>query len=66
MKSQIIRNQEFRAAAREAGLCLWEVAERFRGGMSSNEFSVLMRKELDKQTKAELLAIVKEIAAERA
>jgi DNA-directed RNA polymerase specialized sigma subunit len=54
------RNQEIREAVRHAGLFLWEIAEAY--GISDSNFSRLLRKELDADTKARIYSIIAELS----
>lgn len=57
-------NNEIRIAARDAGIRLWQVAERI--GMNDGNFSRKLRRELPDQEKKEILEIIKTLAAEKA
>ena len=57
-------NKEIRSAARDAGVRLWQVAERI--GMNDGNFSRKLRRELPDQEKKEILEIIKTLAAEKA
>lgn len=57
-------NKEIRMAARDAGVRLWQVAERI--GMNDGNFSRKLRRELPDQEKKEILEIIKTLAAEKA
>lgn len=59
-----IANKEIRDAARDAGVRLWQVAERI--GMNDGNFSRKLRRELPDQEKKEILEIIKTLAAEKA
>ena len=56
-------NKEIRIAARDAGIRLWQVAERI--GMNDGNFSRKLRRELPDQEKKEILEIIKTLAAEK-
>lgn len=56
-------NAEIRTAAKDKGVRLWEVAERY--GLSEGNFSRKMRRELNSGEKAKLLSIIDDLAAER-
>lgn len=56
-------NQEVRNAAKNAGVCLWEVAQRY--GVNDGNFSRKLRRELPEGEKKRILAIIDEIAAEK-
>ena len=57
-------NKEIRITARDAGIRLWQVAERI--GMNDGNFSRKLRRELPDQEKKEILEIIKTLAAEKA
>lgn len=59
-----IANKEIRDAARDAGVRLWQIAERI--GMNDGNFSRKLRRELPDQEKKEILEIIKTLAAEKA
>lgn len=56
-------NAEIRKAAKSAGVCLWQVAERI--GINDGNFSRKLRRELPDQEKQEILQIIQDLAAER-
>lgn len=55
----IIRNTEIRAAAKSAGVFLYEIAEKL--GVSEPTFNRMLRKELDGSTKRKALAAIEPI-----
>ena len=56
-------NKEIRAAAKNAGVRLWEVAAAY--GLSDGNFSRKLRRELPPQERDQILGIIKDLAAER-
>lgn len=58
-----IANKEIRDAARDAGVRLWQIAERI--GMNDGNFSRKLRRELPDQEKKDVLEIIKTLAAEK-
>lgn len=56
-------NAEIRIAAREAGVCLWQVAEAC--GVNDGNFSRKLRRELKPEEKDKILEIIRNLAAER-
>lgn len=58
-----MHNKEIRVAAKNAGIRLWEVAEAY--GISDNNFSRKLRKELPQEEKDKILAIIDKLAKER-
>lgn len=56
-------NQEIRSAAKNAGICLWQVAAAY--GISDGNFSRKLRKELPKEEKEKILAIIERLAQEK-
>ena len=58
-----MHNKEIRAAAKNAGICLWEVAEAY--GINDGNFSRKLRKELPQEEKDKIRAIIDKLAKER-
>ena len=58
-----MHNNEIRAAAKNAGIFLWEVAEAY--GINDGNFSRKLRKELPKEEKDKILAIIDKLSKER-
>lgn len=58
-----MKNERIRAAAKETGVRLWEIAERV--GITDSNFSRKLRRELPDTEQDRLLAIIDAIAAER-
>lgn len=58
-----MHNKEIRVAAKNAGIRLWEVAEAY--GISDNNFSRKLRKELPQEEKDKIIAIIDKLAKER-
>lgn len=56
-------NADIRSAAKRAGVCLWQIAERI--GVNDGNFSRKLRRELQDQEKREILKIIDDLAAER-
>ena len=56
-------NAEIRIAAKDKGIRMWEVAERY--GLSEGNFSRKMRRELNSNEKNKILSIIDDLAAER-
>lgn len=56
-------NADIRIAAKSAGVCLWQIAERI--GVNDGNFSRKLRRELPAQEKQEILQIIQDLAAER-
>lgn len=59
-----VANVEIRKAAKQAGVCLWQVAERV--GVNDGNFSRKLRRELPTEERDKILEIINELAAERA
>lgn len=57
-------NADIRRAAKNAGVCLWQIAERF--GVNDGNFSRKLRRELPPEEREKILGIIKDLAAERA
>ena len=58
-----MQNQEIQARAKEAGVRLWEIAERL--GMRDDAFSRKLRRELPDDERENILAIIDQIEDER-
>ena len=56
-------NTEIREKAKQAGVCLWEVAEEY--GMNDGNFSRKLRKELPQEEKKNILEIIDRLSKER-
>lgn len=56
-------NQDIRAIAKENGVKLWEIAERLN--IADGNFSRRLRRELSAEQKAQIIEIIKSIAAQR-
>ena len=56
-------NKEIRAAAKKAGVRLWEVAAAY--GLSDGNFSRKLRRELPEGEKEKVLAIIDRLAQEK-
>lgn len=56
-------NKEIRAAAKNAGVRLWEVAAAY--GLSDGNFSRKLRRELPEGEKEKVLAIIDRLAQEK-
>lgn len=59
-----LANQEIRAAAKNTGVRLWQVAERI--GITDATFSRKLRRELPEQERKHILGVIGELAAENA
>ena len=57
-----MRNKEIREAAKQAGVCLWQIAERL--GMNDGNFSRKLRRELSDCDRARIMEIIAELAKE--
>ena len=58
-----MENSEIRNRAREAGVKLWEIANRY--GVNDGNFSRKLRRELPVEERERILRLIDEIAAER-
>lgn len=56
-------NADIRQAAKSAGVCLWQIAERI--GVNDGNFSRKLRRELPNHEKQEILRIINDLATER-
>ena len=57
-----MKNVKIREAAKQAGVYLWEIAERF--GCNDGNFSRKLRRELPADEQRRILGIIAELAAE--
>lgn len=57
-----VANKEIRDAAKEAGICLWQVAEKL--GVSDGNFSRKLRRELPAEDREKVLSIIRELSQE--
>ena len=55
-------NKEIRGAAKQAGVCLWQIAERL--GVNDGNFSRKLRRELSDCDRARVMEIIAELAKE--
>lgn len=58
-----VANKEIRDAAKEAGICLWQVAEKL--GVSDGNFSRKLRRELPAVDREKVLSIIRELSQEK-
>lgn len=59
----MVTNREIREVAKQKGVKLWEIADRF--GINDGNFSRKLRHEFSAEKKNEVLNIISEIAASR-
>ena len=55
-------NKEIREAAEQAGVCLWQIAERL--GVNDGNFSRKLRRELSENDRTRVMEIIAELAKE--
>lgn len=60
----MVANQQIREAAKNAGVKLWEIAAKV--GVTDSNFSRKIRRELSQAETARILAIISDLAAEKA
>ncbi len=58
-----MKNVKIREAAKQTGVYLWEIAERF--GCNDGNFSRKLRRELPADEQRRILVIISELAAEK-
>lgn len=58
-----VANKEIRDAAKEAGICLWQVAEKL--GVNDGNFSRKLRRELPPAEREKVLNIIRELSQEK-
>ena len=56
-------NADIREKAKEAGVCLWEVAEAY--GINDGNFSRKLRRELPQEEKEKILDVIDRLAREK-
>lgn len=57
-----MKNKDIREAAKQAGVCLWQIAERLN--MNDGNFSRKLRRELSAPEKAQIMEIIHDLAKE--
>ncbi len=60
-----MKNIEIRMAANKANIKLWQIAERFKGGMTDYSFSRKLRHELNEADKQQVLTIIAQLSKGR-
>lgn len=58
-----MNNKDVREAAKQAGVCLWQIAERL--GINDGNFSRKLRRELPSQEREKIMEIINELAKEK-
>ena len=58
-------NQDIKHMAKELDVRLWEIASRYKGGITDGNFSRILRHELSVKDKQHIRSIIKEITRER-
>lgn len=58
-----VANKQIRDAAKEAGICLWQVAEKL--GVNDGNFSRKLRRELPPAEREKVLNIIRELSQEK-
>ena len=58
-----MNNKDIREAAKQAGVCLWQIAERL--GVNDGNFSRKLRRELPSQEREKIMEIINELAKEK-
>lgn len=58
-----MNNKDIREAAKQAGVCLWQIAERL--GINDGNFSRKLRRELPSQEREKIMEIINELAKEK-
>lgn len=58
-----MKNKDIREAAKQAGVCLWQIAECLN--MNDGNFSRKLRRELPNQEKEKIVEIINELAKEK-
>lgn len=63
LEGKNVSNKDIRAAAKEAGVFLWQIAARY--GISDGNFSRKLRQELPMDEKQKIFGIIEALAQER-
>lgn len=58
-----MKNKEIRDAAKAAGICLWQVADKL--GINDGNFSRKLRRELPAEEREKVLSIIRELSLEK-
>lgn len=58
-----VANKQIRDAAKEAGICLWQVAEKL--GVNDGNFSRKLRRELPPAEREKVLNIIRKLSQEK-
>lgn len=58
-----MKNKDIRETAKQAGVCLWQIAERL--GMNDGNFSRKLRRELNQEEREKIMGIIAELEREK-
>lgn len=58
-----MKNKDIRETAKEAGVCLWEIAERLN--LNDGNFSRKLRRELSENDRIKIMKIIAELQKEK-
>lgn len=58
-----MKNKDIREVAKQAGVCLWQIAERL--GMNDGNFSRKLRRELTQEERDKIMGIIAELEREK-
>lgn len=58
-----MKNKDIREVAKQAGVCLWQIAERL--GMNDGNFSRKLRRELNQEEREKIMGIIAELEREK-
>lgn len=58
-----MNNKDIREAAKQAGVCLWQIAERL--GMNDGNFSRKLRREFTQEEREKIMGIIAELEREK-
>lgn len=58
-----MKNKDIREVAKQAGVCLWQIAERL--GMNDGNFSRKLRRELTQEEREKIMGIIAELEREK-
>ena len=59
-------NESIKDEVKRAGLKLWQIAERFNGGMNDGNFSRKLRKEFSEEEKEQVKFIISQLKGQEA
>ena len=58
-----MKNKDIREAAKQAGVCLWQIAEKL--GMNDGNFSRTLRREMPQEERDKIMSIIAELERDK-